>query len=170
MRKLLFTTAVLLFSSFVIQAQKTEDNKNEKQTNEKIYIKLKDDAKPDIYIDGKKFDFPMELIDQSMIASISVIKNEQAIKRFNAPNGVILIETKIMKDIEVSEINVSDNNIFTSKNTPKVIINGKVSNNKMLKLLEPDQIKSIDVLKGEKAIQKHNAPNGVIIITTKTKQ
>jgi hypothetical protein len=63
MKKLLFITIVLLFSISLINAQKAESKKNAKEVKEKVSVKLKDGVKHDVYGDGKKFDFPMELVD-----------------------------------------------------------------------------------------------------------
>ena len=38
--------------------------KKKKQENEVVRAKLKEGVNPNIYVDGKVFDFPMELIDQ----------------------------------------------------------------------------------------------------------
>ena len=167
MKKLLFTTIVLLFSISLINAQKTGSKKKDKEVKEKLYVKLKDGAKPDIYVDGKKFDFPMELIDQNKIKAVFVIKGEKAKKEYNALNGVILITTKTSKESDVSEIRITG--YAKDKKTPMVIINGKVSNKKILDELKPDEIEKMEVIKGKKAKEKYNAPNGVIIITTKKK-
>lgn len=168
MKTLLFTTIAVFISISVIQAQKIE--KNKEQTIEKVYVKLKEGVKPDVYVDGKKFDFPMELIDQSKITSIFIVKGDKAIKKYNAPNGVVLIKTKITKTLDASEIKISNNDILTSKNKPKIIIDGKIADKKNLDKLKPEQIEKMEVVKGKEAIKKYNAPNGVIIITTKNKK
>ncbi|MDX6747378.1 hypothetical protein SHK09_11290 [Polaribacter sp. PL03] len=161
MKKLLFTTIVLLFSISIIQAQKTDSKKKDKQIKEKLYVKLKDGAKPDVYVDGKRFDFPIELIDQSKIEAVFVVKGEQAKKEYNALNGVILIKTKKTKSL--------DNAVVSNKKKPMIIINGVVSDKKTLDELKPNQIEKMEVLKGEQAIKKYNSPNGVIILTLKKK-
>jgi len=43
----------------------------------------------------------------------------------------------------------------------------KKCNKKELQKLTPDKIEKMEVLKGKEALEKHNALNGVIIITTK---
>ena len=167
MKKLLFTTIVLFFSISLINAQKTGSKKKDKEVKEKLYVKLKDGAKPDVYVDGKKFDFPMELIDQNKIKAVFVIKGEKAKKEYNALNGVILITTKTTEESDVSEISVTG--YAKDKKTPMVIINGKISDRKTLDKLNPNDIEKMEVFKGEQAIKKYNSPNGVIIITTKKK-
>ena len=164
MKKLLFVAVVLLLSTTTINAQEVK-----KDEEGKIYVKLKDGVKPDIYVDGKKFDFPMELIDQSKIAGVFVIKGKDAIAKYKAPNGVILIKTKTTEQFDVSEIRIRNNDITKGRKTPMVIIDGKVSDEKVLDELKPDEIEKMEVIKGKKAKEKYNAPNGVIIITTKKK-
>ncbi len=170
MKKVLFATIIMLFSFSVIQAQETEEKKSDNHKKEKIFVKLKDDVKPDIYVDGKKFDFPMELLDQSKIASIFVVKGEQALKKYNSSNGVILIKTKKTSDINVSEIKIKSNDNNTGKDKPKIIIDGKIVSKNNLDALKPDQIEKMEVIKGEQAIKKYNSPGGVIIITTKSEK
>ncbi|WP_159948746.1 hypothetical protein [Polaribacter septentrionalilitoris] len=164
MRKIVCTLIVMTFSLSIVQAQTDNEKK------ERIYIKVKDGKKPDIYVDGKKFDFPIELIDESKIASMMVLKKQDAIKKYNAPNGVILIKTKGVKIAERIYLKYpKKSNIYSDKNAPMVIIDGKVSNQKTLKKLHTNDIEKIEVLKDEKAMKKYNAPNGVIVITTKKK-
>ena len=163
MKKVLFIAIIALLSSTVITAQ--EEKKDGK---ENIYVKLKEGVKPTIYIDGKVFDFPMDLIDQNKIASVFVVKGEQALKKYNAPNGVILIKTKELEATGISNLKIEKKNTtVTDKNAPMVIVDGKVTDRKTLDTISPNTIEKMEVLKGEKAIEKYNSPNGVIIITTK---
>ena len=164
MKKLLFPIIIMFFSISQVQAQKIEVKKDLK---EKLYVKLKDGVKPIIYVNGKVFGFPMELIDQSKIASVFVAKNQDTLKKYNAPNGVVFIQTKEFDSTDISEIKRTDDKKTGGKKGPKVIIDGKVSDQKALKKLIPEDIEKMEVVKGDEAIKKYNAPNGVIIITTK---
>ena len=128
-------------------------------------MKAKEGAEPDIYVDGKKFDFSMDLIDNKMIASVSVIKGDKALEEYNAPNGVILVTTK--KEFESNKANEKIN--FKGK-TPVIIIDGKITDKETLDEISPDIIEKIEIFKDEQAIEKYNAPNGAIIITTKKKK
>ena len=135
---------------------------------ETLQVELKDAPKPDIYIDGKKYDYAIfELLDQSKIESVNVIKDEQAMKEFNAQNGVIVITTKKSAQhpptIDKDEIKIKNG----AGKDPVIIIDGEVSSRQVLSKMSPDDIKSIDILKGETAMALYNAPNGVIIIKTK---
>ena len=53
---------------------------------------------------------------------------------------------------------------------PDVYIDGKKYEYSIIDLLDTDKIESIDVLKGEKALKEYNAPNGVILIKTKSEK
>lgn len=164
MKNLLFIAIIMLFSIAGIKAQELK-----KDGKEKIYVKLKDGVKPTIYVDGKVFDFSMELIDQSRIASIFVVKGKQAIKKYNAPNGVILIKTKELEVTEISNLKVEDNTNSKDRKIPIVIVDGKITDKEMLDKISPSTIEKMEVLKGKQAIKQYNSPNGVIIITTKKK-
>jgi ribosomal protein S8 len=163
MKNLILTACVVLLSISLIQAQ---EKKGESSKQEKLHIKIKDSAKPDVYVDGKKFDFPIDLLDVNKIESVSVLKGDKAIKEFNAKNGVVIIVTK-KKVVETVISQVKIKGYGTEEKAPMIIINGEKSNQEILKKLSPDDIESITVLKDEKAMEKYNATNGVIIVTTK---
>lgn len=140
-----------------------------------IKLKVKEGPNPDIYIDGKKYDYAiMDLLDQSKIASVDVIKGEKALKEYNAANGVILIKTKgaSEKGIEPGiKFRSSKDQIVLSPSKPSdplIIVDGKVMSKEQLSKLAPDEIDNINVVKGEKALNEYNAPNGVIIVETKS--
>ena len=164
MKKLLFAVLVMFLSVFTVQAQKEEAKK---ETKDNIYVKIKDGTNPIIYVNGKVFDFPMELIDQTKIASVMVVKKQEALKKYNAPDGVILIQTKDFADYTFSDEKIRRKLKVGAKNEPIVIIDGKVADRKTLDKLSPNIIDKMEVIKGDKAIEKYDAPNGVIIITTK---
>ena len=162
MKNLILTTCALLFSISLLQAQEFKLEKTKKNNKEKIHVKVKEGAEPDIYVDGKKFDFSMDLIDTDMIASVIVVKGEKAIKEYNAPNGVVLVTTNKKHE--------SDKTLGKTEfkgETPVIIIDGKVSNKETLDKLSPDDIEKVEVLKDKSAIKKYNAPNGAIVITSK---
>lgn len=174
MKNLLLTAYAMFICISIIQAQKTEGMKGETegmkskyQKQEKLLIKVKDGAKPDIYVDGKKFDFAVELLDQDKIESVSVIDDERAIKEYNAPNGVVLIKTKNKINSDKSKITVIAYGATISGKTPVIIIDGKVASKEALEKLSPDDVDKIEILKDGQAIEKYNAPDGVVIITTR---
>ena len=162
MKKIVFATMMILCSLSVVQAQE------EKSDNENLLVKLKEGATPIIYVDGKVFNFPLELIDQTQIESMFVIKGKDAIAKYNALNGVVLIKTKGAKQLDFSYVKAGEHlKEMDNKNYPKVIIDGKVADKEALEKLSPSSIDKMEVIKGERAIKKYNAPNGVIIITPK---
>lgn len=136
---------------------------------EKLQVELKGELKPDVYIDGKKYDHAIyDLLDQSKIESVMVIKSEDALKNYDAPNGVIIIKTKkAASQIE----NSSDTkvNIVGSVLEPVIVIDGKISTKAVLSDMSPNDIKSIKVVKGQEAIEQYSAANGAIVISTKKK-
>ena len=99
-----------------------------------------------------------------------VVKKQEALKKYNAPNGVVLIQTKEAASFKFSDVKLKGDQKIGGKNGPKVIIDGKVSNKKTLDRLKPDQIEKMKIIKGKQAIKKYNAPKGVILITTKKKK
>lgn len=169
MKHILYIIAILLLSSNLISAQKTEENKA------KIKLELNDDAKPDVYIDGKKYDYNiLNLLDQDKIESLNIYKNEEAILKYNAPNGVILILSKKEESGAVAtfdgdvKFKIKGSGKRSSKDSPIIIIDGEVVKKSRLKKLDPDSILKIEVFKGEEAIKKYDAPNGAIVVTTKS--
>ncbi|HCY00726.1 MAG TPA: hypothetical protein DG754_11355 [Bacteroidales bacterium] len=166
MKNLILTAYAVLLSFSLIQAQEGNEATDKSSIQEKFQIKLKDGVKSDIYVDEKKFDFPLDLLDANKIALVSVITGEKAMKEYNSKNGVLLIVTKKkMEEIRQSKGKVKD--YSTMENAPVVIINGEKSDQGMLQKISPDDIERIDIIKGEEALEKYNAANGVIIVTTK---
>jgi len=99
-----------------------------------------------------------------------VVKKQEALKKYKTPNGVVLIQTKEAVSFNFSEKKLKDDKKIGGKNGPKVIIDGKVSDKKMLDKLKPYQIEKMKIVKGKQAIKKYKAPNGAIVITTKNKK
>jgi len=156
-----------------LSAQDTTEVKKNFEKQEKLQVKVKQDANPDVYIDGEKYNSKiLNLIDPKKIESINVLKGEQAIEKYNAPNGVILITTKLnAKADTTSEKKVTIRGYgSTVKKDPMVIIDGNTSTHDALSKLNPDKIKSITVLKEQAAIETYNAPEGVIIVETKKRK
>lgn len=153
------TRAFLMFGVFCLLVAQT-------LAQDKIKVELKDGPKPDIYIDGKKYDYAIfDLLDQTKIESIDVIKGEQALKEYDAENGVILIQSKNA----VQQNGMGKIQISSSDKEPVFMVDGEISDRETVSKLYPDDIKSVSVFKGQDAIDKYNAPNGVVIITTKQK-
>jgi uncharacterized alpha/beta hydrolase family protein len=153
--------ACLIATNGNAQQEKTKD---QSRKQEEVVVKLKGNAVPDVYIDGKKYSYEIvELLDQSKIESVSVIKDEQAIKEYNAPNGVILIKSVNNSDKE--EIRIKSKK--SDHTAPVIFIDGKRADKETLSKMSPDAIESINVFKGDEAIEKYNSPAGAIIVVTK---
>ena len=155
MKNILVVTCIFCLSASNILAQ------------DKLKLELKDAPKPDIYIDGKKYDHDIfDLLDQSKIESVNVIKDEKALKEYNEPNRVVIVKTKkaAKQIVTVNEKEISET---ISDKDPAIIIDGKVSDKETLSKLSPDDVETINVFKGQQAIDKYNAPNGAVVVKTK---
>ena len=96
--------------------------------------------------------FEMENIRPEQIASVDILKGDAAVAVYgeNAKEGVVQIKLK-------------------SEAQPLYVIDGEISTKETLDNLKPEQIESIDVLKGEKATAAYGekGKNGVLLIKTK---
>lgn len=146
------------------------------------------------YIDGiEKSKKDIDNINPNSIKSISVLKDESAVKKYGekAKNGVVEIFLKNEGDskvevknaaIAIHEINGSKvegtkaSNNFMLRNSglisdanPLLVVDGNISENKNIDSINPETIQSVNVLKGEPAIAKYGekAKNGVLEITLK---
>ncbi|MEM9325276.1 MAG: hypothetical protein AAGA85_06460 [Bacteroidota bacterium] len=156
MKNAIAITCIILFSAFHALAQ------------DQLKIELKDAPKPDIYIDGVKYGYEIfDLLDQSKIESVQVIKDEAALKEYDSPNGVIVIQTKkaVQQTVRIREGGVG---IAASGKDPVLILDGQVADREKLGDLKPEDIETIEVVKGQKAIDEYQAPNGVVIVKTRS--
>ncbi|MFC0875855.1 hypothetical protein ACE01N_04635 [Saccharicrinis sp. FJH2] len=171
MKNLILTACLIILSVSILSAQDTTAVRKNLGEQEKLQIKLKTDADPDFYIDGVKYDAKIfNLLDPNKIESVSVFKGEQALEKYNAPNGVVLITTKLAAKTDSAKTakNIKIKGYGnTDKKEPMIIIDGETSTQDALTKLNPDKIKSINVFKDKAAIKKYNAPEGVIIVETK---
>ena len=126
-------------------------------------ISLDTSEKPLIIVAGEEWPSHLDinLIDARRINKVEVLKGESATSKYGnkGKNGVILIdikpggtEVKVRSAVELSQ--------------PVFYLNGKKVTRQAIELIDPVKIKSIDVLKGEKAIEKYGdeGKNGVIEI------
>jgi beta-lactamase regulating signal transducer with metallopeptidase domain len=122
------------------------------------------DKDPLYILDGKEINKKeLELIDEQTINSLSRITGEQAINKYgeNAKNGVVVIQSKK---------GGSTNNPYVKIVKAKLyIVDGKEIEEKDFKNIDPENIKSINVLKKESATEKYGkkGKNGAIEIITK---
>jgi len=113
------------------------------------------------------------LIDPKRIESVNILKGEQAIQKYGAKarDGAIEI---ITKEIPKEHIEKLDQNkaVLQSGELPENVfymLNGKYSTKAEIEKLNPDDILSINILKGKNATDKYGSlgKNGVIEIHTK---
>jgi hypothetical protein len=181
MKKFILTIFILCLITTSNQAQKQSKPVKIVKNDNGVVVSIKDTKDATIYIDGKKYDNEiLKIIDVNKIESIQILKGEEAINAYGVDKVVLLTTKKENKTIEdktgdkkgMVKITTRDLNMDGDDETkyPVFIIDGKTSDQHMLKELNPDDIHSISVVKGEKAIKKYNAPNGAVIVTTKKKK
>ncbi|MGZ2369372.1 M56 family metallopeptidase [Ancylomarina sp. YFZ004] len=157
----------------------TSKNKvGQKKKSKKIKtIKIKGETKnsPLYIVDGVETSKQaIDKLDTSSIESMSILKDATSVSVYGAKgeNGVILITSKNKVDKKKKSKKKSAIKIKgKTKNSPLVIVNGSLLDQNMnLNDIDPDDIKSMTVLKDETAIEKYGkkGENGVIEITTKT--
>ena len=168
MKNILFAILLLLACSTAIYAQETDTKKDKKA---ELNVVINEGENPDLYIDGIKYDAAiLELLDPDKIATINVTKGEgkDKIIVISKKNGTTKFSTDQFEgDVEFK---IKKGRGKKGGNEPVIIIDGEVVKKGTLDKLDPNTIKTIDVMKGDEAVEKYNAPNGVIIVTTKTKK
>lgn len=93
MKKIL--NALLLITCTVVVSHAQEKGDSKESSKSEIKIKVNKEAEPDVFIDGIKYNAAIvDLLDPDKILSVDVFKDEMAIEKYNAPNGVIVITTK----------------------------------------------------------------------------
>ena len=115
-------------------------------------------------------------IDPENIESVSIFKNDATTAQYgdDGKYGVISIKTKTGRlNLNSDGIKKPSPFIFgtkTSKNTPLFIYDGNVVEKSFIDLMEPSNIESVEILKGQSAIASYGieALNGAIIIKSKT--
>lgn len=137
-----------------------------KEANDRIENKekfLQDLDEPLIIVDGKEMSKKeYDKISQNDIESISVLKGKAAKKKYGkkGKNGVVEVKLK-KKDVIVGG----------EAGSPLIIIDGRESSNEEMKNLDQDKIKSVSILKDERAIKKYGkkAKDGAVEIIMKKK-
>lgn len=135
-----------------------------------VHVLSTDGKQPLMIVDGKETSRDaLETTAPSDIAHIEVLKGEKAEKAYGAKgkNGVVKITTKKNKTaaaIPPAPPAIPDlNNINWAETT--VIIDGRETEEKDAKELDPKNIELIEVLKGEKAREKYGKDNAILITT-----
>lgn len=139
-------------------------------------IKITSDMKPLFIVDGKEFDKDVvgELNPED-IATVNVLKGEKADEKYGdkGKNGVVEIvlkKSKTSKQIDSgTKVNVDGMDFNEKHKNPLYILDGKVVDAKTVENLNPDDIATINVSKGDKAYEKYadKGKDGVVEVITK---
>ncbi|UMB60439.1 hypothetical protein MHL31_15325 [Lutibacter sp. A80] len=162
-------------NTYVIESDDAKGHKIKTYTTNNESSIINEKEKPLVFVNGKETSYEnIEKISPENIKSISVLKDDSAIKKYGekAKKGVIEITTKenYSVTINVDEKEISTNlNRITDDNKPLVLVNGKEISTEEMKNLDPDTIKSMNVIKNQNTIKKYGekGKNGVIEITLK---
>ena len=139
----------------------TSKSNNQKNTSA-VKLNLGDTINPPLFIlDGNKISLKAtKRVHPDDIKSINILKDKEAVKKYgeSAKNGAVEINSKDLKFKDPIKI---DNAIY--------VVDGKKLSKKESEKIKPDDIESINVLKGKTAIEKYGkkGKNGVIEITSK---
>ncbi|WP_020528102.1 M56 family metallopeptidase [Flexithrix dorotheae] len=148
-----------------------------------------------LYVIDGKIQTEINDLDPNSIKNIEVLKDEAAIAKYGdkGKNGVIIITTKSFKEpkekekvktkVKVKKFAESDSNLVVdikdsnsvkikssdSMDDVTIFIDGFESSQKSLEALDPTSIATIEVIKGEKAVEKFGevSKKGVILVKTK---
>lgn len=123
-----------------------------------------------ILLNGDKItEANMQALATDKIESLSVLKDATATATYGAAgkNGVILIKTKGTN--ELNKVNAFKLN-NPSGNSPLYVLDGVKMDKTAVEAISPDDISSINILKGSRGIVIYGAEavNGVVEIVTKT--
>ncbi len=114
----------------------------------------------------------LNALDPNTFESITVLKDESATSLYGekAKDGVVIVKLKNPENqIHPSFTIKANGGTYKTKVQPLIIVDGKEDPNTNIKDIDPETIKSINVLKGESAANKYGekGKNGVIEITLK---
>src|SRR6478736_8225463 len=141
---------LVVFAVFVLATSSSFAQSNEiKQNNEQW--QFNNGMQPLFILDDKiikKDDLNSPNLDPTKIASIQVIRDKDAIEKYGeqGKNGVVIITSK-----------ERENQILNTPIEPLYVLDGKVIIQADFKIngLEPNDIESIQVLKGQNAIDQY---------------
>jgi len=177
--KFLLSFSFLLFVTLCAYAQTPQSASAPTQS-----VVLSEEGDSPVILFDKKEISQQELaqMDQQNIGDIEILNGEEAKERFGkyGKNGAIVISSTPPADvISASSVNAApaeqkarateDVKMSLSDADAHVVIDGKPSTMEVLKAMSPDQIKAMEVLKGEVATKKYGevAKDGAIEVTTK---
>ncbi|MFK8005111.1 MAG: TonB family protein [Saprospiraceae bacterium] len=160
--------------SFKLAEPESAENSTVKIDDESI--KITSDMKPLFIVDGKEFDKSIEgELKPDEIKTIFVLKGEKAIEKYGnkGKNGVVEVTLKKMKTSKQvdpdKKTNIGEMNFHVKHKNPLYVLDGKVVDAKTVEDLNPDDIATINVSKGDKANEKYGdkGKDGVVEVITK---
>ena len=163
MKRVIIICSIVMLSLPAI----AQDSKVIIKTKPDVQVLVNRDSIPVVYIDGKRYDYDvLRIIDKEKIASVDVLKGDNAMKQYNEP-AVVRITTKdaasSKEEVKIRIKSSSD----TGVSKPVVILDGVVAEPGALDALDPEMILTINVRKDEDAMKEYNTETGVIFIVTK---
>jgi len=166
---------VSLFAGFLfVTGTHAQEVTNSRSTSVKVESPRADAyAKPPpmLIIDGKKYDYGiLDLIDAAKIASVSIYKGEEALKKYQAKEVIVITSKKAEKGNQNDTIVVTTPVKIDLQEEPLILIDGKKATKDELKKLGPDAIDEMSIYKDAESKKKYNAPGGVIKVTLKKKK
>ena len=186
MKSVLITLMYICLSVGILRAQEQKQEVTTDNKLNEVKVSIKDGTYTVVYIDGVKYDPDiLELLDQDKIESVEILKGDTAKKKYGA-QAVFIVSSKMKsekKDIYVTgfkdgegenQIRIRQNGEKKSEfkfhgpdnsGKPLVYVDGVLQDEEALKKISPEKIKSISVLKGEKAKKKYNTSSGAILVT-----
>ncbi len=179
MKTLIITFCILILSMELLLAQDTitfnKPKEKDAQKVSSIIVQLKEGSPITVYIDSMKGSSEgIDLLNFDKINSISVIKGEEVLKKYNTPT-VIFITSKKEENLKIGKSeqgSITISRINTGNNShkagdPVIVIDEKVVKGQSLKEISPDDIDQIRIRKDQKTMDKYNTKVGVIFVTTK---
>jgi TonB-dependent SusC/RagA subfamily outer membrane receptor len=169
MKKILL--AICLFASVGAMAQ------NSPKISQPAAVSGNTFGKPLVLLDGEKYYGDINQLDSKSVASITVLKNKDAIQRYGeqAANGVIIITSRAAA-AKADSIAVKDSLAVKNKPNPSLtsaepvyIIDGEKADSIKFKVLNPKDIDKIEIIKDANvtALYGPQGSNGIIKVTTK---
>ena len=150
---------IIGFKSIELKKKDEQDILNADPKNTPLYV-----------IDGKETDAAaMKNFDQKLITTVDVIKGQKAIDTYGdkAKNGVVKISTtKSGNGGSVEKIIIKT----TKPGNPLIYVDGKPVTRLEMDQLKPNDIESVNVLKGESAIKKYGSKGSEGVIEIKMKK
>lgn len=155
-------------AEIIIETNKGSEKFEIKEDDEDLFNTVPDKA-PLYIVDGKETDAAtMKNFDQKFITTIDVIKGQQAIDTYGdkAKNGVVKVSTTKSGNGYREEKFIIKND---KPGKPLIYVDGKQITQEEMNLLKPNNIESVNVLKGDSATKKYGSKgsDGVIEIIMK---